>query len=94
MFMVWCLIISTMNLCTTQRSPFLPRLGPRFPDISAAYDSELRRLALTVSKQLGMESFTREGVISVLGGPSYETVAECRALRSLGADVTGTHLLV
>jgi purine-nucleoside phosphorylase len=63
------------------------RLGPRFPDMSAPYDAELRRLARAVAQAQG--TTLREGVYLALTGPSLETRAEYRMLRTLGADVVG-----
>ena len=64
------------------------RLGPRFPALSEAYDKELRKLALTVSNQLGFD-FVKEGVYCLQSGPCYETVTESRMMKMLGADMTG-----
>ena len=63
------------------------RLGPRFPDMSAPYDPELRALARTVALELGI--VLREGVYVGVPGPSLETRAEYRMLRAMGADVVG-----
>jgi purine-nucleoside phosphorylase len=63
------------------------RFGPRFPDMSAAYDKELRALALAEGRRLGID--LEEGVYAALAGPSYETPAEIRYLRSIGADLVG-----
>jgi purine-nucleoside phosphorylase len=63
------------------------RLGPRFPDMSDPYDSELRALARTAALELGL--ILREGVYVAVPGPSLETRAEYRMLRTLGADVVG-----
>ena len=57
--------------------------------MSSAYDKDLRKLAKNVAKELGFD-FIREGVYSIQMGPAFETVAECRLLRTLGADVTGS----
>lgn len=65
------------------------RFGVRFPCMSDAYDRKLRQLALDVASDLGYSEFLREGVYCVLGGPSFETIAECRMLHSLGADAVG-----
>lgn len=65
------------------------RFGVRFPCMSDAYDRELQQLALDVGSELGYSDFLREGVYCVLGGPSFETVAECRMLHKLGADAVG-----
>ncbi len=63
------------------------RLGPRFPDMSAAYDPALRELARAVALELGM--VLREGVYVAVPGPNLETRAEYRMLRAMGADVVG-----
>jgi len=63
------------------------RLGPRFPDMSAPYDPELRALARAVALELGI--VLREGVYVAVPGPSLETRAEYRMLRAMGADVVG-----
>lgn len=64
-----------------------PSLGPRFPDMSESYDPAYRALALAVGKQQGVG--LKEGVYGAMGGPSYETPAEIRMLRLLGADAVG-----
>ncbi len=61
--------------------------GPRFPDMSAAYDPELRKLARDVA--LRHKIVLREGVYVAVPGPNLETRAEYRMLRALGADVVG-----
>jgi purine-nucleoside phosphorylase len=63
------------------------RLGPRFPDMSEPYDRELRALTRDVARAEGIA--LREGVYLALSGPSLETRAEYRMLRTLGADVVG-----
>jgi purine-nucleoside phosphorylase len=63
------------------------RLGPRFPDLSAAYDPALRALARRTALELGIT--LREGVYVAVPGPNLETRAEYRMLRALGADVVG-----
>jgi purine-nucleoside phosphorylase len=63
------------------------RLGPRFPDLSAAYDPALRALARATALELGIT--LREGVYVAVAGPNLETRAEYRMLRALGADVVG-----
>ncbi len=67
--------------------PNLDRLGPRFPDMSAAYTPRLRRLAAEVADAEGIE--LKEGVYAAALGPSYETPAEIRAFRAMGADLVG-----
>jgi purine-nucleoside phosphorylase len=62
-------------------------LGPRFPDMSEAYDRELLALARQTARELGMEM--GEGVYAAMLGPSFETPAEIRYLRTIGADLAG-----
>jgi purine-nucleoside phosphorylase len=64
-----------------------PLLGPRFPDMSQAYDSGLRDLARQTAVELAFP--VHEGVYAMLGGPSYETPAEVHFLRLIGADAVG-----
>ncbi|HEX6617825.1 MAG TPA: purine-nucleoside phosphorylase [Gemmatimonadales bacterium] len=63
------------------------RLGPRFPDMSAPYDPELRAVARAAALELGIP--LREGVYVAVTGPNLETRAEYRMLRAVGADVVG-----
>jgi purine-nucleoside phosphorylase len=63
------------------------REGPRFPDLSAAYDAELGELARSVARELGIG--LREGVYVAVPGPNLETPGEYRFLRAVGADVVG-----
>ena len=63
------------------------RLGPRFPDMSAPYDAELRALARDAARELGIT--LREGTYVAVAGPNLETRAEYRMLRTIGADVVG-----
>src|SRR4249920_2372071 len=63
------------------------RLGPRFPDMSEAYDAQLRATARAVALAKGIE--LREGVYVAVTGPNLETRAEYRFLRAMGADVVG-----
>ena len=62
-------------------------LGPRFPDMSAAYDAGLRRNALDIAGNLGIRM--HQGVYLGVTGPNYETPAEIRMCRMLGADAIG-----
>jgi purine-nucleoside phosphorylase len=62
-------------------------LGPRFCDLSRAYDPGLRRLAHRAGKELGLG--LRDGVYAWFAGPSFETPAEVRMARLLGADAVG-----
>jgi len=63
------------------------RFGPRFPDMSRAYDRKFRELTLAEGRLLGIN--LGEGVYAALSGPNYETPAEIRYLRSIGADLVG-----
>uniref|UniRef100_W5LXZ1 Purine nucleoside phosphorylase n=1 Tax=Lepisosteus oculatus TaxID=7918 RepID=W5LXZ1_LEPOC len=65
------------------------RFGVRFPCMSDAYDRDLLKAAQVVGAELGYSDFMKEGVYCVLGGPSFETIAECRMLNRLGADAVG-----
>ena len=74
------------------RGPNHDDFGVRFPPLSDAYDLELRRRAHRAWTKLGLDKGARkmhEGVYAFLAGPTYETRAECRMLRLLGADVVG-----
>ncbi len=69
------------------RGPNDDELGPRFPDMSKAYDRDLRRLALAVASEAGLP--LHQGVYVGLTGPTYETPADIRFLRLIGADAVG-----
>lgn len=85
------LVLITDHLNLTSLNPLRgqlpPEWGPRFPDMSAAYDLALRALALQAAERLGVQLST--GVYAGVAGPSYETPAEVRMLRLLGGDVVG-----
>ncbi|HPC24029.1 MAG TPA: purine-nucleoside phosphorylase [Fervidobacterium sp.] len=61
--------------------------GPRFPDMSNAYDKSLRELAKQVARELNIPVY--EGVYVAVAGPNFETPAELRMFRALGADAVG-----
>jgi purine-nucleoside phosphorylase len=63
------------------------RFGPRFPDMTEVYCKSYRCAAIDEAKRLGVE--VHEGVYAALPGPSYETPAEIRYLRAIGADLVG-----
>jgi purine-nucleoside phosphorylase len=63
------------------------KFGPRFPDMTTAYDKKFRALTLSEARRLGID--LGEGVYAALAGPSYETPAEIRYLRNIGADLVG-----
>jgi purine-nucleoside phosphorylase len=67
--------------------PNLPELGPRFPDMSQAYDPVLRRIAREVAQEEDIP--LHEGVYAGVAGPSFETPAEIRFLRLIGAHAVG-----
>ena len=63
------------------------RFGPRFPDMSEAYCGAYRDIAVAEGTKLGMD--VKQGVYAALTGPSFETPAEIRYLRTIGADMVG-----
>jgi purine-nucleoside phosphorylase len=63
------------------------RFGVRFPDLSEAYSKSYRDIALREAKRLGLRMW--EGVYAALAGPSFETPAEIRYLKTMGADLVG-----
>ena len=65
----------------------MDELGPRFPDMSEAYSGALRKIALEAARRRSMS--LREGIYVGVCGPSYETPAEIRMYRTLGADAVG-----
>ncbi len=67
--------------------PNIDEIGPRFPDMSQAYDRSLCELARNVSKESGIP--LREGVYAGLSGPSFESPADLRFLKLAGADAVG-----
>ena len=83
------LITDQINLLGANplRGPNLDKLGPRFPDMSAAYTPRLRVLAREAATAEKIE--LKEGVYVATLGPSYETPAEIRAFRAMGADLVG-----
>ena len=85
------LMLISDHLNLTGRNPLVGpndgELGPRFPDMSEAYSRRLRAIAGETAREQGLS--LREGVYAGLLGPSYETPAEIRMLRALGADAVG-----
>ena len=67
--------------------PNLDELGPRFPDMSQAYDTELMKIARKVAAE--NDILLREGVYCGLSGPSFESPADLRFLRLAGTDAVG-----
>lgn len=72
---------------TPLRGPNLDELGPRFPDMSRAYDRELLEIARSVASDEKIPA--HEGVYVCLAGPSFETPADLRFLRAVGVDAVG-----
>ncbi len=86
------LIVDHINLAgmaglNPLRGPNDQALGPRFPDMTNAYDPELRDITRDAAARLGIQ--LREGVYIMLAGPSYESPADVRFLRIIGADAVG-----
>ncbi|MBF0313008.1 MAG: purine-nucleoside phosphorylase [Oligoflexia bacterium] len=67
--------------------PNIAELGPRFPDMTTAYEKHLRDVFIKVACDIGLD--LKSGVYCALLGPTYETPAEIRMLRALGADLVG-----
>jgi purine-nucleoside phosphorylase len=86
-----CLVVLKDHINLQGSSPLIganeDRFGPRFLDMTQAYFRPYRQIAMEAGKKLGIEMF--EGVYAALFGPAYETPAEIRMLRTLGADVVG-----
>jgi len=83
------LISDHINLMGTSplTGPNDDELGPRFPDLSNAYDPELRRLARETADRLELD--LPEGVYAAWSGPQFETPAEIRFMRAVGGDLAG-----
>lgn len=83
------IISDHINLMSTNPllGPNDERFGARFPDMSEVYSREFQEIAVEEARALGLE--LRRGVYAAMSGPSYETPAEVRMLRTLGADAVG-----
>lgn len=85
------LMLITDHLNLTGNNPLIgeniEELGPRFPDASEIYTKSLRELALKVALDLNIK--VNQGVYAWWTGPSYETPAEIKMIRTLGADAVG-----
>ncbi|QJC51810.1 purine-nucleoside phosphorylase [Paenibacillus albicereus] len=85
------LMLLSDHINFTGRNPLMgpndSAVGVRFPDMSEAYSRRLRALAKEIAAEQGFE--LREGVYLAVLGPSYETPAEIRMMRTLGADAVG-----
>ncbi|XP_076264733.1 purine nucleoside phosphorylase-like isoform X2 [Rhynchophorus ferrugineus] len=65
------------------------RFGPRFPPMNQAYNRDIIKLATKVAQEIGLGDNIHEGIYTCLGGPNFETVAELKMLKMLGADAVG-----
>ena len=90
-FSAGCLMMITDFINLSGKNPLvgenLDEFGPRFPDMSNAYDKDLRALALSCARELKID--LKQGVYCWMSGPCYETPAEIRMTRILGADAVG-----
>ena len=90
-FSAGCLMMISDFINLAGKNPLvgenLAEFGPRFPDMSNAYDKNLRALAMDCAKELGID--LKQGVYCWMSGPCYETPAEIRMVRILGADAVG-----
>src|SRR5207302_5798480 len=86
-----CLMVFDDHLNLQGTNPLIgrndERFGPRFPDMADCYHERYRIFTLKYGHRLGIPMF--EGTYAALTGPSYETAAEIRMLRTLGADAVG-----
>lgn len=90
-FSAGCLMVITDYINLSGKNPLvgenLDEFGPRFPDVSNAFHKDLRALALNCAGELGID--LKQGVYCWMSGPCYETPAEIRMVRILGADAVG-----
>ena len=86
-----CLVVLKDHINLLGNNPLIgpndDRFGLRFFDMTQAYDPDYRRMAVEEGRRLGIDIF--EGVYAAVTGPSYETPAEIRFLRTIGADTVG-----
>merc|ERR1712051_730315 len=71
------------------RGPNDESFGPRFFALNGLYDTRLRQLARQAAEEVGIEDTVREGVLTISGGPNYESVAELKMFAGLGVDCVG-----
>ena len=90
-FAAGCLMLVTDFINLSGKNPLtgpnMDAFGPRFPDMTNAYDRGLRTIAQMCAQQLGID--LRRGVYCWMNGPAYETPAEIRMTRMMGADAVG-----
>lgn len=86
-----CLVVLKDHINLMGTNPVIgpndDRFGLRFFDMTEAYAADYRRMAMEEGRRLGIDIF--EGVYAAVSGPSYETPAEIRFLRTIGADIVG-----
>lgn len=86
-----CLVVLSDHINLQGVNPLVgpndDRFGLRFIDMSQAYDRKFRKMAVEAGRKQGLDVY--EGVYAAMAGPSYETPAEIRYLRTIGADVVG-----
>lgn len=86
-----CLVVLSDHMNLQGTNPLIgandSRFGVRFPDLTRVYSKAFQKIALEEGKRLGVE--ISQGVYAALTGPSYETPAEIRCLRTIGADLVG-----
>jgi purine-nucleoside phosphorylase len=86
-----CLVVLRDHINLQGTNPLIgpndENFGERFPDMTSVYWKPYQAVALREGKRLGIEMF--EGIYAALTGPSYETPAEIRYLRGIGADLIG-----
>lgn len=71
------------------RGPNDAKFGPRFISMNKTYDRSVLDKAKDIAEKMGLSSHVHEGVYAMFGGPNYETIAEIKLLRMLGADAVG-----
>ena len=85
------LMIITDHINLSGNNPLIGKnldlFGPRFPDMSNAYNKELRKIAKNVANSINID--IKEGVYAMMSGPTYETPAEIKMIRILGGDAVG-----
>jgi len=90
-FSVGDMMIIEDHINLTGQNPLIgvndDKLGPRFPDMSEVYNSSLIKLAEAISSELGLNC--QKGVYAAVTGPNYETQAEYKYIRIIGADAVG-----
>ncbi|KAI8038644.1 hypothetical protein M5D96_008552 [Drosophila gunungcola] len=87
------IMLTSRAAATSLEGPSDPRFGSRPFSMIDSYDKDLLAMGLDIGQEIGINKFLHRGVYACLGGPAYETVAEERALRTMGVDAVGMSLL-